>query len=92
MTGAAATQAINAILVFYLLPGALLATFLDADDSDAPLWRWVVGWPALVFRELIEPSQRWRAAVANSVAVSIIRRRGAVVVGVATAFAVGVVL
>lgn len=52
MTGAAATQAINAILVFYLLPGALLATFLGEADTDQPHWRWVVEWPGCITREI----------------------------------------
>jgi len=47
-----AAQAIEAILGFYLLPGALLATFLDADETDDPLWRWVVEWPGCLTREV----------------------------------------
>lgn len=47
-----AAQAIEAMLGFYFLPGALLAAFLDEADTDQPHWRWVVEWPGCITREV----------------------------------------
>jgi hypothetical protein len=52
MTGAAAGQAIEAILLFYLLPGVLLAAFIEPEQTDEAHWRWIVEWPGCITREV----------------------------------------
>lgn len=45
---------VEAVLACYLLPGALLAAFLEQDDVDDPLARWVIEWPGCIYREVTQ--------------------------------------
>jgi len=38
-------------VLLYLLPGVVFATFLEPEDTEQSLTRWLLTWPGCIVRE-----------------------------------------